>query len=231
MSRRIDFPTSGVYLFDVDGTLYSQKRLHILIGIEMLGYYVRHIREIADLSIVFQFRRLREKDEYKKYTIEGLIKIIAQRRHVQKAHVCEVIDQWLFKRPLPLIAKCAYDDVLQFMKKVTDNSGMVAVYSDYPAEDKLRALGVTPTFVFSAEDEGIGELKPSRKAMHHILDRLDVSADSCIYVGDRDSRDRCSAEYAGIKYFDISEFRKCIRRAEFGKKERDMPWLRKLERD
>ena len=51
-------------IFDLDGTLYSQPRMRMLMVKDMLLYYMLHPASIGQVRILFHFRRIRELYEF-----------------------------------------------------------------------------------------------------------------------------------------------------------------------
>jgi FMN phosphatase YigB (HAD superfamily) len=77
----------------------------------------------------------------------------------------------------------------------------VAALSDYPAEQKLEALGLSAHFrhVVSAQDPEVRRFKPHPRGLEVTLERLGVSAADAVYVGDRPDVDGICAEHAGVR--------------------------------
>lgn len=198
------------YIFDIDGTLYSQKKMHCIMGFHLICFYLLHIKNLKELSVIFQFRKYREDSKYKKYSIAALSDFIAKERKIESSYVEHVIKNWLFDRPNNYMKKCAYSDVLEFINDEMSQGNIIVVYSDYPAEEKIAALGIEAEYVFSSEDPNIHELKPSKKAMDYILNTIGLPKKNILYIGDRQEKDGYSAKCVDIRYMDIHDFRKQI---------------------
>lgn len=197
------------YIFDLDGTLYSQKKMHIMMAEELIRYYAIHLNRIKDIYYIWKFRKLREYRDNKQISINELIGKMSSSEDKIK-NIYGVIDRWMFKEPLKLIKSCAYKGVINYIRKEKDKGKIIVIYSDYPVKDKLDALGICADMEVCSEDDNIKELKPSSKAMNYIMDRLNADASSVVYVGDRDEKDGESARLSGVVYYDIHEFRKII---------------------
>ena len=74
------------------------------------------------------------------------------------------------------------------------------MWSDYPAEEKLAALGLRAEVVVSATDPEVDRLKPDPRGLEVALARLGASAEHCLLVGDRDERDGEAARRAGVEW-------------------------------
>ena len=197
------------YIFDLDGTLYSQKKMHIMMAEELIRYYAIHLNRIKDIYYIWKFRKLREYRDNKQISINELIGKMSSSEDKNK-NIYGVIDRWMFKEPLKLIKSCAYEEVINYIRKEKDRGKIIVIYSDYPVKDKLNALGICADMEVCSEDDNIKELKPSSKAMNYIMDRLNADASSVVYVGDRDEKDGESARLSGVVYYDIHQFRKII---------------------
>ena len=197
------------YIFDLDGTLYSQKKMHIKMAEELIRYYAIHPNRIKDIYYIWKFRKLREYRDNKQISINELIGKMSSSEDKIK-NIYGVIDRWMFKEPLKLIKSCAYEEVINYIRKEKDKGKSIVIYSDYPVKDKLNALGLCADIEVCAEDDNIKELKPSSKAMNYIMDRLNADGSLVVYVGDRYEKDGESARLSGVVYYDIHQFRKII---------------------
>lgn len=75
----------------------------------------------------------------------------------------------------------------------------LAVFSDYPAEEKLANLGLADLGwdgIFSADAQGA--LKPDPSGLQAVARSLGVPPARCLYVGDRDDTDVPAAHAAGF---------------------------------
>lgn len=195
-----------VFIFDVDGTMYSQPSMRFKMAKALVGYYALHFWKIKEFLSLYYFRKLREREEYRIKSMDEQI-LAASKKSGIKAELCRaVVDKWMFTQPLEIMRECAFASLPGFMSEMQGAGKKIVVYSDYPAKEKLDVLGVNADYIFTPGDDGIGELKPSEKAMNYILSRLSCSPDAVLYVGDRDEKDGASAAYAGVEYCDIKAF-------------------------
>lgn len=190
------------YIFDVDGTMYPQKKMRIMMACKLLKYYILHFWRLSDLYVVYKFRKMRELDDYKDYSVEKLAGII-------RKDGFKVVSKWMYEEPLDILKKCRYEDVVSYINALSEES-VVVFYSDYPAIDKLNAMEIHSDYVFTAEDQEIAVLKPSKKAMEYILAQVGGDISDYLYVGDRDCKDGESARSVSMNYMDINEFREYI---------------------
>lgn len=204
-----------VYIFDMDGTLYSQKKMRIRMLLRLVKYYLMHLNKWKDLASVYDFRKLRELSEYKACSMSKLYPIVAKRLGITAERVSEAIEKWMFTVPLEIIKECAYADVVNYINSCSKEGMRIYIYSDYPAEEKAKSIGIHYDGIFVSEEIGNGELKPSKSAMEYILQQIGANSEDILYVGDRKEKDGKSAEYANVEYKDIRIFKREIGGVQF----------------
>ena len=181
----MDFNKYDLYVFDVDGTLYYQNKLRLIMGKRLLMYYLLHPLKFKDLIIIKNFRSLRENAK----DTNGLFDITAKKCNVSVSRVNEVIKKWIYENPIDALTASKDDTLLAIIDKLKANGKTVAIWSDYEADDKLKALQLSTDYVYTAEQERVGELKPSPKGLNLIMSDLNVSKDKTIMIGDRMVKD------------------------------------------
>jgi HAD superfamily hydrolase (TIGR01549 family) len=75
----------------------------------------------------------------------------------------------------------------------------IGILSDYPAEAKLEALGLTANYVVFAGDEDIGLLKPHPRGLESLIAAAGVKPHQTMVIGDRVDRDGLVARRAGAQ--------------------------------
>ena len=82
----------------------------------------------------------------------------------------------------------------------------MGVFSDYPAADKLGALGISNYFdiALSAQDDAIRAFKPNPAGICRVVEHLGVAPRQTLYIGDRPDVDAIAAEAAGVQCAIIS---------------------------
>lgn len=141
---------------------------------------------------------------------DELYRIMEKKTGLSSAVIADVIQRWMFDEPLDLIRKTAYTDLLSFIDQQWEDGKKIIIYSDYPASDKLKSLELHFDYLFAFSENGINEQKPSLDAMNRIINAVGIAGDRLIYVGDRDDKDKKSAEMMQIQYYDIADFLKVI---------------------
>ena len=200
----MDFNKYDLYVFDVDGTLYYQNKLRLIMGKRLLMYYLLHPLKFKDLIIIKNFRSLRENAK----DTNGLFDITAKKCNVSVSRVNEVIKKWIYENPIDALIASKDDTLLAIIDKLKANGKTVAIWSDYEADDKLKALKLSIDYVYTAEQERVGELKPSPKGLKLIMSDLRVAKDKTIMIGDRMVKDGEAAKKAGCDYLILSKSKK-----------------------
>ncbi|MCI6330963.1 MAG: HAD family hydrolase [Lachnospiraceae bacterium] len=200
----MDFNKYDLYVFDVDGTLYYQNKLRLIMGKRLLMYYLLHPLKFKDLIIIKNFRSLRENAK----DTNGLFDITAKKCNVSVSRVNEVIKKWIYENPIDALIASKDDTLLAIIDKLKANGKTVAIWSDYEADDKLKALKLSTDYVYTAEQERVGELKPSPKGLKLIMSDLRVAKDKTIMIGDRMVKDGEAAKKAGCDYLILSKSKK-----------------------
>ena len=196
------FERPSAVIFDVDGTLYDHRRLKHRMLFELMHRLVRRPGFVRDIRILRLFRSQREliaKSECSNL-IDRQYGVVADIAEVQFDHVVKVVDYWLSEAPLKYLLGLKFDGVSEFVNMLKETGTKAAVYSEYPAAGKLRALGIEIDVVCCSTDPDIDSFKPDPKGLYVAAERLGVSLDDCLFIGDRDDKDGECARRAGMRY-------------------------------
>lgn len=201
------------YIFDVDGTLYSQFKVRLSMCVKLLFYYLPRINRINELLAIYYFRKYHEESIYKNESMSSLYSIVSKKVKLCEKQVERVIDKWMFYIPLNYIKKFMYKDIKIFIDKKYKEGCKIIIYSDYPAEKKIDAIGIKYTDMFISGNAGTIEKKPSKTSMKYITDSVKIPIDNLIYIGDREEKDGFSARLLEITYYDVKQFRRQLKKA------------------
>jgi HAD superfamily hydrolase (TIGR01549 family) len=193
-------------LFDVDGTLYHQRRLRVCMAAELATLALRRGRSSAGVIRVLKtYRRVHEELRAlggHDAPLAGLqIARTAQREQVAETVVEAAVAEWMHRRPLKYLRWCRRHGLVELLQRLQQRGMRLGVLSDYPSRDKLAALGVERFFtpVLCTTDREINALKPHPGGFRRACELWQLSPEEVLYVGDRSEVDAAGALAAGVR--------------------------------
>lgn len=191
-------------VFDVDGTLYAQAGLRRAMFLELVrGHLLRPWQAISTFRILGAYRHAQEllRDQ----PIEGdlaaaQLRLACERAGAREPRVRDLVERWMEQAPLPLLRRFMDPDLPQLLRVAKERGLRLGVLSDYPAANKLAALGVAEYFdmVLTAQDPTVNRFKPDPAGLREALRRLGADGTQALYVGDRAKVDAAAAQAAGV---------------------------------
>ena len=198
-------------IFDVDGTLYDQVKLRRRMFLELLCSAVKTHRFSRDIKVLHAFRKNREmlsKDNHDIYFFENRqYSVVAHDLGMSIEDVQNIIGDWIFKKPLNYLGAYIYPGVKQLFPLITYKKKRIGIFSDYPVQDKLRALGLYADAMVCSTDRDVDRFKPHPKGLLFTAEMLGVPVKNCFFIGDRDDKDGECARRAGMPYFILPRHR------------------------
>lgn len=200
MRSLLNWKDIDLVVFDVDGTLYDQKRLRLLMLRRLLAATWKS-RSLDTLRTLQTFRQVREAlgDHPEPDFMRLQYARTAARHNKSEDDVRALAADWLERQPLPFLAGCRYPHLDRLFAGLRSAGKQIAVFSDYPAKDKLAALGLQAAPVVCATDADIARLKPDPRGLLAILRQTGLPAERALMVGDRFDRDAAAARSAGVR--------------------------------
>src|SRR4030067_2236617 len=169
-------PDIRAFIFDVDGTLYQQKKLRRLIYKKMLNNLFNHpVKGLEAIISVLSYRIAMEKlrtinlgDATLK---EMQFKIASNICLINENKIKEHVGRWMKCEPLNFLEYVKYPYLDIFLCKAKSNGFRMAVFSDYPVEKKIEYLGYKGIFdiEISSQDSFINKLKPNPAGIEYIV--------------------------------------------------------------
>lgn len=197
-------------IFDLDGTLYDQ----LPVQRAMAGRIVLHhsVHPVGFLRTVKTLSAYRRAQEHLRATgFEGDVAAeqlahAARRVRGAPSDVHVVVERWMGRAPLDLVARHRRSDVIELISDLAELRVPLGLVSDYPADAKLAALGLLERFdvIVTAQDPDVGVFKPHPRGLRVALERLGVSPERSCYVGDRLDVDLPAARSAGVSFLSVS---------------------------
>ena len=198
----VDWDQLDLVVFDVDGTLYDQRRLRRKMMGLLLRHLVVHPGDFELIRTISTFRRCREQlsDEESGNVARLQYERPAKILGVESQQVEDRVRPWFEEKPLSVLRRCRYHQVELVFDLIRRRGLKIAALSDYPAEAKVRAMNLEADFYACGTDPEIDRFKPHPAGLAHVLESLDVDTRRCLLIGDRDDRDGECARRLGVSY-------------------------------
>lgn len=187
-------------VFDLDGTLYDQRRLRLRVLLRLVGDAVSSL-SLETIRILREFRRCREElgESLACDFVTLQYQSVANRTGHPPDYVRSIVEEWMERRPLDVLRNCRYPGIAQLFAGLSAKGKTIAVLSDYPAREKLRVLGLSADLVVYAGDPDVGFLKPHPAGLQNVLSKTKIPAQDAIMIGDRVDRDWEVAQRHGMR--------------------------------
>ncbi len=189
------------WLIDLDGTLYYPLPVKGAMAVEL---FATGWPAIATLR---RFRKEHEALRHEGGESESPYRTQLERTATALGHdvdlVAGVIREWMHERPSRWIRLFRRQSLLAEISAFRAQGGRTALVSDYPARRKLEGLGVLELFdtiVANGEPGGPRRLKPEPEGYLLAAERLGVTSERCLVIGDRDDADGVAARAAKMAF-------------------------------
>lgn len=191
-------------LFDLDGTLYRQRPLRTLMALELATLALRSpLQAPVTWRVLSEFRRaqeaLRGQPTERGAAVEQL-QLTARRTGLSVDQVETLVAEWMIERPLKYMARCRADGLERLLDFLSRRGIRLGVFSDYPPELKLKALGIAGRFsvLVCSADPDVGMFKPHPRGFLVAAARWQIDPSEILVVGDRPDADAAGARAAGM---------------------------------
>ncbi len=199
-------PTLRGIILDVDGTMYVQRPVRVGMAWRLARATLASPRAGARWWRVLAAYRASQE------TLRGggsrtagadQLRLAAARCGVDATEVQRCVDRWMHVEPGDLLARHRRPGLVELLQAARNAGLRIGVFSDYPAERKLAAMGVAGLVdvVRSAHDPEIGRFKPAPDGLLAVARALGLAPEECVYVGDRPEVDAVAARAAGMPAF------------------------------
>jgi len=192
------------WLIDLDGTLYWQTPVRLLMAAELVLLAPHRIRTVR------RFRQEQERIRREPVVsaangcpYEVQLDRTAAALKCSPASVAAVIHQWMERRPGKWLHLFRRRGLLDEIAAFRAAGGKTALVSDYPAATKLAGMGIAGLFdvvVANGETGGPAALKPDPAGYLQAAALLGSLPAKCLVIGDRDNADGEAARQAGMAF-------------------------------
>jgi putative hydrolase of the HAD superfamily len=155
--------------------------------------------DLNAISVVSNYRRIRERlaaEEVVDFE-SVLIAETAKATSMSPERVHAIVFEWIEKRPLRYLRSCVFSGVPQLFAGLQRAGRKIGIFSDYPATEKLAAMGLAAHHVVAASDVGL--LKPHARGLQSLMAAAGATARETLFIGDRVDRDGAAGERAGVR--------------------------------
>ncbi len=212
---------------DMDGTLYFQRPVQLLMGMRMAFAALFSKNGRKELSAVLAFRKEREAlSEESGFSgasseetslpgasseetslpgntsFENILYERTARKVGMSAEEAErAVKKWLYEKPVSTVGFFGDRKLIRILDRCRGNGITVVILSDYPASDKAEALGISTYPEYYSGDPAIGVLKPDPAGILYAMSDNGVTdKEKVLVIGDRDSKDGAAARAAGTDF-------------------------------
>jgi HAD superfamily hydrolase (TIGR01509 family) len=128
------------------------------------------------------------------------VALASQESGLPAAELEALVTEWMQVRPLKYLRACRARGLDAIVDWLTARQIPIGVLSDYPAADKLTAMGLADRFspVLSATDREVGAFKPHPRGFLRAAAIWRLPPSDVLVVGDRVDADAAGAAAAGM---------------------------------
>ena len=202
----MDLSSIRVVSWDVDGTLYSTRRMKWHLLMLASASMIRELRwsPVRELKELQDFRKRMESVRFA--PANPMLPNPDTTRRLQ------IEERWLAPSIARSGSRPGLTDLLRYLRSRVRTQ---VILSDYEARYKLQCLGLEDYFEAIYVGEHLGFIKPSPVPFIRVLEDLGISAECLLHIGDRPDTDGAGAKAAGCPSLvlgrDFHSFRQLLR--------------------
>ena len=194
-------------LFDVDGTLYHQRSLRLLMARELgiAPWFQGAPTHVPRLwRALSAFRRVREELRTLGRPDEPLVRLqytrAAERAGVSVSQMEAMVTEWVYQRPLKHLPRVVRAGMAEVLEELDARGVRLGAFSDYPVAEKLDAMGLRArmSLELDATAADINAFKPHPRGFEIACAGWGLRPEQVLYVGDRVDVDARAAAHAGM---------------------------------
>lgn len=173
-------------IFDVDGTLYEKGALRRRLAVRMAAaYWRRPAKGVRAMNGLQAYRQALEELRGQAFSPDLQFAHAAAKSGYPESELRAIVEAWFERAPLELLSKCVYPKLPQLLRLMSERRIPCGVFSDYPVEPKLSAMGLTGFFGYVLCAEEIGRLKPDPAGLLSLARQMGLAPECMLYIGDR----------------------------------------------
>ena len=174
-------------IFDVDGTLYDQRSLRRRMAVRLArAYWFKPAQGIRILRALEAYRQAHEELRELPFSSRLQFDLAVKKCGHPATEVQAIVDRWFKSAPLAILPHCVYPGVLELLPLLRGLDVACGVFSDYPPDEKLSAMGLSDFFTCLRCAEDVGRQKPDPAGLLDVAQAMGLVPDEVLYIGDRD---------------------------------------------
>jgi putative hydrolase of the HAD superfamily len=186
-------------IFDVDGTLYDQSALRRRIVPRIAAaHWTSPFQCVRVMRALQAYRQAHEQLRNHAFSLDLQLRVAADKCGYTAEEVQVTVDQWFERIPLDLLPRCIYEGLPEFLHLLSELQISCGVFSDYPAEAKLSAMGLKRFFSHVRSAGDVRRQKPDPIGILTLAREMGLAPEYTLYVGDR-TIDLQAADRAGMQ--------------------------------
>ena len=189
------------WLVDLDGTLYKAQMVKLAMLAELCLGGWGAVSTLRCFRTEHEHLRRHQDGPSEPYRVQ--LQRTAAALGTSPERVEAVVREWMQERPGKWLRRFRRTSLLDELAAFRRAGGRLALVSDYPARAKLSAMGLAELFetvIANGEDGGARWLKPHPDGFLSAAERLRVSPERCLVLGDRIDADGEAARRAGMAF-------------------------------
>ena len=183
-----------IFILDLDGTLYYQFPVRMMMVVELCFYYLFHLSNLKELRILLAYRKAHENIVFD-------LNQFAKKYSCSPEKIQKIVQYWMQERPLKWISFFADKKLISLLR-----NERTFVFSDYPTQRKLKALNFMPEGQFFYGDGNIRFMKPHPQGLSIIESKYHLDKKDMIFIGDRFEKDGLCAQNFGCTCILLNSF-------------------------
>jgi HAD superfamily hydrolase (TIGR01509 family) len=173
-------------IFDVDGTLYDQSALRWRIFTRIAASHRNSPTDgIRVIRTIQAYRKAHERLRGRAFSPSLQLESAAAECGFPVSEVRITVDKWFERVPLDLLPRCVYTEIPEFLSLLSELRIRCGVFSDYPAEAKLSAMGLNRFFTHVLSAKDVGRQKPDPTGITAVARDMGLAPERTLYFGDR----------------------------------------------
>lgn len=198
-------------IFDLDNTFYSYEECHELATKKVYEYFTSYYK----ISYSEYVEKLEQAKKNVKKNLENTAashnrifyfqKLLedCQMNPIGKADkMYEIYWSSFFNR---MVLRDGCLELLNFLKNKKIKIALCTDLTAYLQYQKIKKLEVAPYIDYMVTSEEVGVEKPDKKMFHSVIQKMAITEEECLYIGDDIKKDIEGAQKAGIEAIQIKD--------------------------